>query len=151
MTFLSLSISCTKSSLSPPHTATLTHQEENRLTYCNTQTQQQRAEIKTSSMLNRICDGNRTAAHRTETQWRTAALQCTEGQISSTQRGEGSLGSTQLQRAAQQQWREAVKHRKAESNSVSLFLFSMATQSPAKQVFTALQQTHKHERISRSV
>ena len=38
-----------RSSLSPPHTTKLTHQEGNRLIYCNTQTQQQRAKHKTAA------------------------------------------------------------------------------------------------------
>lgn len=38
-----------RSSLSPPHTTKLTHQERNRLIYCNTQTQQQRAKTQTAA------------------------------------------------------------------------------------------------------
>ena len=111
-----------------------------RLTDCNTHTHTHThtaARSKTNTRTG-CWTVSVTAAHRTDTQWRTAAaLGCTEGRISGTQRAEGSLGSTQLQRAAQQQWREAVKHGKkaTERLRLSLFLLSMATQSPAKQVF----------------
>lgn len=131
----------------PPDTAKLIYQEETERLTVKHQHSSKGRKHEPNRITNRICDCNHTAAHGTETQWRTAALRYTGGQISSTQRAEGSLGSTQLQRAAQQ-WREAVKRGKSrEQLCPSLFIVDGNTApDKAHSFFAALQQTHKGDK-----